>query len=60
QFLVGMLPASALALDLVPLPLLLWGVLLGTALLAWGLAELTSRIFWHHNQAVPYTRQATD
>ncbi|WP_337867741.1 cation-transporting P-type ATPase [Meiothermus sp.] len=50
QFGVGMLPASMLALDLVPLPLLLWGVLLGTALLAWGLAELTNRVFWrnHH------------
>ncbi|GIW34310.1 cation-transporting P-type ATPase [Meiothermus sp.] len=58
QFLVGMLPASTLALDLVPLPLLLWGVLLGTALLAWGLAELTNRIFWHNHRDLPYTRQA--
>ncbi len=46
QFLVGVLPASIVALDLVPLPLLLWGVLLGTALLAWGLAELSNRLFW--------------
>ncbi len=60
QFLVGMLPASILALDLVPLPLLLWGVLLGTALLAWGLAELTNRIFWQHHQAEPYTRQTAN
>lgn len=49
QFAVGVLPASMLALDLVPLPLLLWGVLLGTALLAWGLAELTNRVFWRNN-----------
>ncbi|WP_027877221.1 cation-translocating P-type ATPase [Meiothermus cerbereus] len=49
QFAAGMLPASIVALDLVPLPLLLWGVLLGTALLAWGLAELTSRLFWRNN-----------
>jgi Ca2+-transporting ATPase len=49
QFGVGMLPASMLALNLVPLPLLLWGVLLGTALLAWGLAELTNRVFWRNN-----------
>lgn len=46
QFGVGMLPASMLALDLVRLPLLLWGLLLGMALLAWGLAELTNRVFW--------------
>lgn len=54
QFGVGMLPASMLALDLVPLPLLLWGVLLGTALLAWGLTELTNRIFWRNNHPTHY------
>ncbi len=53
QFLVGILPASIVALDLVPLPLLLWGVLLGTALLAWSLAELTSRVFWHNHPTSP-------
>ncbi len=46
QVLVGLWPASIAGLNLVPLPMLLWGVLLGTALLAWGLAELSNRLFW--------------
>jgi Ca2+-transporting ATPase len=46
QFAVGCLPITVQALDLEYLPPALWATILGTALLAWALAEITNRILF--------------
>ena len=46
QLVVGSVPAITQALGAVPLPLPLWGLILGTALLALLLTEGITRIFW--------------
>ncbi len=45
QIAVGILPTTAQALGLEPLPFQLWVLILAAALLAWSLAELVNRAF---------------
>ncbi|MBF6594679.1 MAG: cation-transporting P-type ATPase [Thermaceae bacterium] len=46
QFLVGMVPAIAQALGSVPLPLVLWGLILVAAFLALFLTQVATQVFW--------------
>jgi P-type Ca2+ transporter type 2C len=48
QLVAGWLPVSANLLGISPLPVELWGLVCGSALVAWALAEAWSRIVWRH------------
>ena len=50
QIAVGLIPVTAKALDLVHLSIGLWVLVLGTALLAWGSAEIVNRTFFRNEQ----------
>ncbi|OFV90205.1 MAG: HAD family hydrolase [Acidobacteria bacterium RIFCSPLOWO2_12_FULL_65_11] len=51
QIAAAWLPFTADLLGNADIPIELWGVVLGGALLAWGLAEALSRIAWRHHAA---------
>jgi Ca2+-transporting ATPase len=50
QILIGEIPATARALELTVLPPVIWGLILGCSLLAWGLAEIVNRTMFRSPQ----------
>jgi hypothetical protein len=49
QVAAAWLPVSAEMLGHAGIPFELWGVVFGGAILAWGLAEVLSRLAWRHH-----------
>ena len=52
QFIAASLPFMSELLGKAAIPVELWGVVFGGALLAWGIAEGCSRLVWRHHPPV--------
>jgi hypothetical protein len=57
QVAVGIIPSTAHALELVDLPMTLWGLIVVTSLFAWLLAELASRTLFRKPSADKCSRE---
>jgi Ca2+-transporting ATPase len=57
QIAVGIIPSTAHALELVDLPMTLWGLIVVTSLFAWFLAELASRTLFRESSADKCSRE---